>query len=71
MLKTTRCMNQTPFKQRSERRTTTRQVDVATSLVKTMKPDQTLVFYFDGVNLRELVAGKKIRPGTVKAHSGS
>ena len=49
-------------KPKNERTTTTRQQRVALSLVEQMEPGQTLVLHFDGVNLREMVSGKKIRP---------
>ena len=59
-------MSELHRKRRSDRKVTTRQVRIGASMLEKMRPDETLVFYFDGVNLREMVEGKKIQPAYKK-----
>ena len=59
-------MNEATRKPRSERRLKTRQVRIGAELLEQMKPGETLVFHFDGVNLREMVGGRKIQPAYKK-----
>lgn len=47
---------------REARRLTTRQLREVVRMAESMKPGDTLVFKFDGCNLREVISDRKIHP---------